>query len=136
MEMKRQEGLPEALEALSSEVIGAAIEVHRHLGPGFAEQTYHRAMMVELGLRKISFTSEAPVQLTYKDEAIGEGRIDLVVEDQLIIELKAAEANARKYKRQVVAYLKATNRRLGLVINFEAEVLKQGLNRVIHTPNP
>ncbi|MEM8495857.1 MAG: GxxExxY protein [Planctomycetota bacterium] len=118
---------------MATAVIGAAIEVHRQLGPGFAESTYHQALRVELELRKIEFKSEVPVSLVYKDVAIGDGRIDLLVGDSLVVELKAARAEPRKFNRQVVSYLKATGLMLGLVINFEHGVLRDGIARVIHT---
>lgn len=115
---------------LTEAVIGAAIEVHRQLGAGFQEKTYHRALMIELEERGIVFRSEVPVQLEYKGRDIGEGRIDLLIEEQLVVELKAAEDNPKKYRRQVVAYLRASKLRLGLVINFEAELLRDGIARV------
>jgi GxxExxY protein len=76
------------LNQLAEQVIAAAIEVHRHLGAGFEEATYHRAMRVELSKRGIDFASEAPVELRYKEAVIGMGRIDLLVADQLVVELK------------------------------------------------
>ena len=118
------------LNELSDRVIGAAIEVHRALGPGFQELTYQRAMLIELYRREIRVESEVPITLKYKDEQIGNGRIDLLVEGRLVVELKSAEANPKKYRKQVVVYLKATGLRLGLVINFEADLLKEGICRV------
>lgn len=125
------EPVPAALNELAEKVIGAAIEVHRELGAGFHETTYHRALMVELEISGIPFTSETPVSLVYKGRAIGEGRIDLYIDNQLIVELKAAAANPKQYRKQVLSYLKATGMRLGLVINFEVEMLKDGITRVI-----
>ena len=119
------------LNVLAERVIGAAIEVHRALGAGFQEVTYHRALMIELELLGLKYTSEAPVTLEYKGRTIGQGRIDLLVNDQLIVELKAAPANPKQYKRQVLAYLRASGLRLGLVINFEVDVLKEGIARVV-----
>ena len=128
------EKLSPEMNKLSEAIIGAAMEVHRELGPGFAELTYHRALMIELEDRGIRFQSEVPTQLHYKRRSIGEGRLDLLVEGKVVVELKAAEANPKKYQRQAVAYLKATGLQLGLVINFEADLLKDGITRVIHTP--
>jgi len=113
MEMRIESGLPEELEALCQRVIGAAIEVHRHLGPGFAEKTYQRAMEIELSQVGIDHQAEAPVNLEYK----------------------GADANPRKYTRQVTAYLKAAKLQLGLIINFENELLKQGIARIVHDPH-
>ncbi|MFI4859556.1 MAG: GxxExxY protein [Phycisphaerales bacterium JB063] len=120
----------EELNELAEAVIGAAIAVHRELGPGFHETTYHRAMLIELELRSVAVQSEVPVALRYKNRPIGNGRIDLLVAGRLVVELKAAQANPKKYRRQTLSYLKATQLRLGLVINFEAELLKDGICRV------
>lgn len=80
--------------------------------------------------RGLNFEAELPVQVVYRDRVIREGRIDLLVEGCLVVELKAAEANPKKYQRQVAVYLKATGHRLGLVINFEASRLVDGISRV------
>jgi GxxExxY protein len=122
--------LPDHLNDLAEQVIAAAIEVHRQLGAGFEERTYHRAMQVELQARDLDFISEAPVELRYKRVVIGQGRIDLLVAQELVVELKSAVAGAEKYRRQVLAYLKATGLRLGLVINFDVQLLKDGIVRV------
>jgi len=121
-----------ALDALIERVIGAAIEVHRELGPGFQEITYQRALMIEFDLCGISYEAEVPVTLEYKGQPIGEGRIDLLIDKRLVLELKAAEANPRRFSRQVASYLKATRLSIGLVINFYADVLKDGIARVIN----
>lgn len=118
------------LEVIIEKVIGAAIEVHRYFGPGSLESTYHRAMEIELGMRGIQFLSEVPVTLDYKSHPVGQGRIDLLIDGRLIVELKAVAKPAAHFKRQVLAYLKSTDRNLGLVINFEVSVLKDGLARV------
>lgn len=124
----------EDLNRLAEQVIGAAIEVHRHLGPGFQEITYQRALMVELRHRGIPFQDEVPVVLDYKGVSIGEGRIDLLIDGRLVVELKATEPKPDGFRRQVSAYLKATSNQLGLVINFNVAVLKDGIARVVHTP--
>lgn len=124
--------IPEHLNDLSERVIGAAIEVHRQLGPGFLEITYRRALEIELEHLGISFEPEVPVRVEYRGRPIGEGRIDLLVEGVLVLELKAAEANPKKYKRQVHVYLQATKLRLGLVINFESARLVDGIARVVN----
>ncbi|MEM9416529.1 MAG: GxxExxY protein [Planctomycetota bacterium] len=122
------------LNLLAEKVIGAAIEVHRQLGPGFLEVTDKRALVVELRLRGIAYQEEVPVMLRYKGEPIGEGRIDLLIEGVLIIELKATEPKPDGFRRQVVTYLKASGLRLGLVINFNTSVLKDGIARAVHSP--
>lgn len=125
--------VPDDVNELSHRVIGAAIAVHRSLGPGFAEATYSRAMQVELQHQGIAFTTEHPVQLRYREQVIGDGRIDLLIDGRLVVELKAVETPAREYRRQVTAYLKAAGLHLGLVINFCVPVLKEGVARVINT---
>lgn len=122
--------IPDELTALSERVIGAAIEVHRRLGPGFQEITYRRALAIELDTMGLAFEVELPVTLEYRGKAIGEGRIDMLVEKKLVLELKAAESNPKKYRRQLTVYLKATGLRLGLVINFELDRLVDGIARV------
>ncbi|MEO0965408.1 MAG: GxxExxY protein [Planctomycetota bacterium] len=131
--MMRHDDIPVELNDLAERVIGSAIQVHRELGPGFAEKTYHRALMIQLEEDGIEFASEVPVELTYHDRGIGDGRIDLLIDDRLVVELKAAEANPDKYRRQAVCYLKATGLQLALVMNFEADTIKQGLARVVNT---
>lgn len=119
------------LNRLSELVIGAAIEVHRHLGAGFLESTYEKALSIELQLRGIKHQCQAPVALKYKDQPIGDGKIDLLVEDRLIVELKAVSALADAHKTQILAYLKATDCKLGLLINFHSPLLKDGIRRVV-----
>ncbi|MEM6393370.1 MAG: GxxExxY protein [Planctomycetota bacterium] len=127
---ERGNGDPSDLTVLTEKVIGAAIEVHRKLGAGFQEITYHRAMMIELEHRGIGFEAEYPVRLKYRGQDIGEGRVDLLVEHALVVELKSAEANPEKYKRQVVSYLKATGLKIGLLLNFNVQLMKDGVARV------
>jgi len=119
------------LDRLAQTVIGAAIEVHRHLGPGYLESLYEEALSIELGLRRIPFERQKPVGVNYKGHEIGEGRVDLVVGEELLVELKAVEVLAPIHKAQVISYLKATECHLGLLINFNVPVLKNGIQRVV-----
>ena len=121
----------ERLNRLSESVIGAAIEVHRHLGSGFLESTYERALSIELELRGIQHEIQKPVALTYKGKSIGDGKIDVLVEGELIVELKAVKELADAHKTQVLAYLKATDLKLGLLMNFHSPLLKDGIRRVV-----
>ena len=123
----------EEVDRLAKSVIGAAIEVHRHLGPGYLESVYEEALGIELTLRDISFDCQKSVAVSYKGHSVGEGRLDLLVENLLIVELKTVEAFAEIHKAQVISYLKATNLQLGLLINFNVPVLKQGIKRVVLT---
>jgi GxxExxY protein len=118
-------------EQAAEAVIGAAIEVHRALGPGYLESVYEEAMAVELELRGIKFQKQAPIALRYKGHPIGEGRLDLLVEGCLIVELKAVDALASIHTAQALSYLKATGLHLALLINFNVPVLSGGLKRVV-----
>jgi GxxExxY protein len=118
-------------DRLAQEVIGAAIEVHRALGPGFLESLYEQAMSIELGLRGISLQRQILVAVSYKGHSIGESRLDLLVDGKLIVELKAVDQFAPIHTAQVMSYLKATGHRLGLLINFNVVRLKDGVKRVV-----
>lgn len=119
-------------ESLAHRTIGAAIEVHRALGPGFLEKVYQRALSVELEHLGISHRIESPVNILYRGVDVGEGRADILVMDHLIIELKTVEAIKDIHRAQVISYLKATRLRLGLLMNFNTTVLKDGIQRIIH----
>ena len=119
------------LNELSGQVIGAAIAVHKELGPGYAEALYERAMAIELRHRNIPFNEQVTIQVGYRGEMVGEGRIDLLVQNDLIVELKAIDTLAPIHTAQVVSYLKATGKNLGLLINFNTPRLRDGIKRVI-----
>ena len=123
----------EIVDRLAYAVIGAAMEVHKALGPGFLESVYEEALCLELQARGIPFVRQAKVSIVYKGRLIGEGRIDLLVGDALIVELKAVEALAPIHSTQVLSYLKATGLHLGLLINFNMSSLRDGLKRVVHS---
>ena len=124
----------EKLDKLAHEVIGAAIEVHRHLGPGYLEEVYQAALELELKLQGIPFEAQKSVSVSYKGHPIGEGRLDFLVDGILVVELKAVDALADIHKAQVISYLKATGLHLGLLINFNVPILKNGLKRIILSP--
>ena len=119
------------LDTWAHRVIGAAIEVHRHLGPGFLESVYEEALVVELGLRGIPFRRQVPIPVRYKGLSVAEARLDLVVGAQLVVELKAVAALLPIHMAQLLSYLKAGSFQLGLLINFNVMTLRQGLRRVI-----
>ena len=119
------------LDELARLVIGAAIEVHRGLGPGFLESTYEEALAIELALQGIAFTRQHSIGLKYKGHMVGEGRLDILVENCLIVELKSVERLHPIHDAQVISYLKATGLTLGLLINFNVTILKQGVKRLI-----
>jgi GxxExxY protein len=130
----RAKGLQEPSERadeLARQVIGAAIEVHRHLGPGFLESVYEEALAAELRLREVSFLQQYPVAVLYKGCRVGDARPDLLVDDELVVEVKAVERLAPIHSAQVISYLKALDIRLGLLINFKVGLLKNGIQRVV-----
>ncbi len=124
---------PLQVDTTANAVIGAALEVHRILGPGFLETVYEEAMTVEFGLRKIPFERQKPINVSYKSRLIGEGRLDFFVRDSLVVELKAVEKLLPIHQAQLMSYLKAMGCRLGLLINFRECLLKDGVRRVVLT---
>ena len=124
---------PQRLDGLASAVIGAALEVHRILGPGFLESVYEEALAIELDLRGICFERQKKLGVSYKGYQIGEGKTDFVVDNSLLVELKAVEKLQPVHQAQVLSYLKAAGYRLGLLINFHEGLLKDGLKRVVLT---
>lgn len=106
------------LEELTRAIIGAAMEVHRTLGPGFLESIYGRALSRELSLRGFFTTSEFEVQIRYKEFVVGRHRMDLVVENKVIVELKATQSIAEIHLAQALSYMKATSLSVSLIVNF------------------
>lgn len=131
MELKHRSTLTREEEMVAGEVISSALAVHRELGPGYLETFYKKAMCVELRSRDLLFEVEKSVEVRYRGELLGTHRLDLVVQGLIIVELKAVDALDPVHTKQVVSYLKATKLRLGLLINFDAALLKQGLRRVV-----
>ncbi|MEQ8672921.1 MAG: GxxExxY protein [Aggregatilineales bacterium] len=120
-----------ALDKLAHDVIGAAIEVHRTLGPGFLESVYEEALCVEFKQRNISFEQQVLVGVNYKGYLVGQSRLDLLVASKLVVELKTVEHILPIHTAQILSYLKATNLTLGLLINFNVPILKQGIKRIV-----
>ena len=119
------------LNVLSGVTLGAAIEAHRAFGPGIEEALYKAALCAELRRRGIPFDTEVWFGVIYKGEVIGRRRIDLIVGGRIIVELKAVERLAPIHTQQVLTYLKITGFKLGLLINFNTIILKDGIKRVI-----
>jgi GxxExxY protein len=118
---------------LSGRVIGAAVEVHRQLGPGLLESAYHDCLKHELTIQGLNFESEVPVPVKYKGCLIGDAyRLDLLVENQLIVELKTVEKVLDLHRAQLLTYLRLSQRSLGLLINFNYTLLKRGVHRVVN----
>ncbi len=120
-------------DRIANAVIGAAIEVHRHLGPGFLESVYEAALVVELYGRGIAFERQKPITLLYKDRPIGLHRLDLLVDSRVIVELKAVDILVPIHFAQMVSYLAAAGLTLGLVFNFHVPALRNGIHRVIRS---
>jgi GxxExxY protein len=119
------------LDGLARTVVDAALEVHKILGPGFAESVYEEALAVELAQRAIPFERQVPLSVRYKGFCVGEGRVDLLVAGDLIVELKSVETLAAVHIAQVLSYLKAFGRPLGLLITFNVKLLRTGIRRVV-----
>jgi GxxExxY protein len=120
------------INALSKEVIGAAMQVHRALGPGLLEGAYEACLAHEFATRKIIFERQRPIPLTYGGEVIEVGfRADFVVENAILLELKSVERLEPIHTAQVLTYLKLTGLQLGPLINFNVTMLQHGIRRVV-----
>jgi GxxExxY protein len=119
----------EATDPLTASIIASAIEVHRILGPGLLESIYEEALSHELRIRAIPFERQKEVDVFYKDKVIKGQRLDLVVDSQVVIEIKAVKALNDVFSSQVLSYLKSTGLRRALLINFNAPTLVSGLKR-------
>lgn len=120
------------VNALTEKVIGAAIEVHRALGPGLLEAVYEECLCHELSLRNISFNRQYGLPVKYKNVFLECGhRIDLLVDNRIVIELKAVDQLSSLHEAQLLSYLKSGNWNIGLLINFNVPVLKQGIRRKV-----
>ena len=118
---------------IAYKVIGAAINVHKEIGPGLLESAYHKAMMYELNLLNLNFESEVPVVFKYKDCLIQDAyRLDLLVEGKVIVELKAVEQKEKLSRAQLMTYLKSCDKRLGLILKFNTLSMKHGIMRVVN----
>ncbi len=116
----------------SRDVIGAAIEVHRELGPGLMENAYERCLCHELKIRKIPFQYQKEIPVIYKGEPLDfKYRMDLVVGNKLVVELKAVDKMLPVFEAQLLTYLRLTKIRVGLLINFNTPVLKDGITRLV-----
>jgi GxxExxY protein len=125
--------LPPMLNSLSEQIIGAAIEVHRTLGPGLLEKIYEEALVHELTLRGLLVDRQTPVKLTYKGVELVGQRLDLLVQQRVVVELKSVEQVLDVHLAQLLGYLRAGNYPLGLLINFNVSVLTKGIHRRINS---
>ena len=134
MEYEIDKRLPEEMNVLSGRVIEAAIAVHKALGPGLLENVYEACLAYELANRKIPFEVQKAIPVTYNDVKLDVGfRVDILVGGVLVVELKAVDGFNPVHMAQVITYLKLTGCPLGLLINFNVPLLKQGVKRVVLT---
>jgi len=118
---------------LTGEVIGAAIEVHKHLGPGLLESAYEECLCHELRLMEIVYQRQKPLAINYKQVRLDCGyRLDLVVEEKVILELKSCERIEDIHKAQLLTYLKLSGLQVGLILNFNVPIMKEGIVRVVN----
>lgn len=117
-------------DILTQKIIGAAIEVHRTLGPGLLESIYEEALCHEFGLRGIKYLRQVEIDVIYKDKIIKGQRLDILVENEVIVEIKSLSKLPEVSTAQILSYLKATGLKRGLLINFGAKMLREGLKRI------
>lgn len=110
-------------EDLSGEILAAAVDVHKTLGPGFIERVYENALLVALKRREISYASQQWIKILYEGVVVGLHRLDLVVDEQIVVELKAVKSLEDVHFAQLRSYLKATGKKVGLLLNFNASTL-------------
>ena len=122
--------IPDALNRLSAQVIGCAIAVHRELGPGLLESAYEAAFCIELAHQRLQFLRQLASPIAYRGQLVGAYRLDFLVEDAVVVELKSVERLEYVYVSQMLTYLKSTGKRLGLILNFNVPVMKAGVKRV------
>lgn len=117
--------------SLTSIIIGYAIEVHRGLGPGLPEPLYERAMCIELGAAGVAFERQKRIPTYYKGHLLGEYRVDLIVEDLVLVEIKSVERSAPLFEAQLLTYMRLMQKRTGLLLNFNSRLLKDGITGLV-----
>jgi GxxExxY protein len=133
MRVGTAKALDPALNEISRKIVDAAFVVHRNLGPGLLESVYRECLIFELQERGLSVRSEVDVPVTYRGrKLVSTLRLDLIVEDQVILELKAIEGILAVHRAQLLSYLRLADRRLGLLINFNEVLVKNGISRIVN----
>jgi len=117
---------------ITERIIGCAIEVHRELGPGLLEATYESALCIEMGLHGMKFRRQPVFPVLYKGRNIGEYRLDLIVEDAVVVEIKSVERFDSLFEAQVLIYLRVTGKKVGLLINFNTRLFKEEIKRFVN----
>jgi GxxExxY protein len=123
--------VPENDDPLTRKIIACAIEVHKQLGPGLLEKLYREAMAIELELVGLKVETNVKIPVSYKGRLIGDYFIDLLVEDKVILELKSVERHDPIFEAQILSYMKLTNKKVGLLINFNSKMVKDGIKRFV-----
>jgi GxxExxY protein len=123
----------ERYNQLTAEIIGCAMEVHKQLGPGLLESAYMKCLRYELESKNISFTTEQILPLKYKgSEKIGVYYMDFLIEDHIVLEIKSVEAIHEIHRAQLLTYMKIGNYKLGLILNFNVKIMKDGIHRYVN----
>jgi GxxExxY protein len=123
--------LPEETEVLLGRIIGAGLTVHRTLGPGFLESVYCRALAIELDVLGIPYERERLTTVQYRGREVGFGKVDFVVADEAVLEVKSVARLDPVFQAKLISYLKATGLRAGLLMNFNTAMLRDGIKRVV-----
>ena len=125
-----------SIEETGKTIVHSAIKVHKALGPGLLESVYQSCMVIELNEMNIEVRAEVPLPILYRGHKVNEEgfRLDLLVEDQIVVELKSVENVQPVHKKQLLTYLRLANKELGLLINFNEALLKDGITRIINAP--
>ena len=118
-------------DQLTERIIACAIEVHKAIGPGLLEATYEEALCVELGLAGLRFSRQTVFPVLYKGKSVGEYRLDLLVEDRVVVEIKSVERMDPVFEAQVLTYLRGAGKKVGLLINFNSRLLTHGIKRFV-----
>lgn len=121
----------EELNKTSEVIIGYAIEVHKILGPGLLESIYETALCYEFNKNHVTFKRQYPVPVIYKGATLGEHRLDILVQNEIILELKAVDRFDPVFDAQLLSYLKLARKKLGLLINFNVPILRNGIKRLV-----
>jgi GxxExxY protein len=121
----------ETINAVTKRIIGAAIEVHRVLGPGLLESIYDTALCIELETRGIKYMRQVHIPAFYKGRSLGDYIVDFIVEDLVVVEIKSVVNVLPIYEAQLMTYLRLTAKRLGLLMNFNSSLMKEGIHRVV-----
>jgi GxxExxY protein len=117
------------INAITERVIGCGIEVHKALGPGLSESLYETALCIEFDAVKINYKRQCPCAAYYRGRLLGQYRIDLVVEDLVVVEIKSVERTVPVFEAQLLTYMRLLKKRGGLILNFNSRLLKEGITR-------